>query len=119
LLKEAYAALPPKGISKKTRARKRQKNRFTIIRRARYIKKQEKIAHHFATMEKRSSNLKAVKAVKEGAPEVRAHDLQHQRDVLERWIMMNGLLDENQSNDNLPVGDGSTVEGEKKQEIMN
>jgi len=91
LLKEAYDGLPQKGISKKTRQIKRMRNRFKAIRKARYIKKQEKIAHHFARMEKRSLVVKEVKLVKESAAEIREKDLMYQREVLLKWAEIQGL----------------------------
>ena len=92
LLKEAYASLPEKGISKKTRQKKRQNNRFKLIRRAKRIKKLEKIATHYKRMEGRSQRVKAVKAVIEGADEVRMKDKEYQMDVFRQWALMHGLL---------------------------
>lgn len=52
LLQEAYAALPQKGISKKTRQKKRQKNRWKLVRRQDRQKKLERIAAHYKKKKK-------------------------------------------------------------------
>ena len=92
LLAEAYAALPEKGISKKTRHKKRMANRFKAIRKARYLKKQEKIAHHFATMAKRKRISNEVRKVVDEAVEVRSRDLEYQKRVLKKWAVIQGLV---------------------------
>ncbi len=127
LLKEAYDNIPKRGISKKTRQIKRQRNRFRAIREARRIKKQEKIAHHFARMEKRSRKKKDVKRVIETADEIRENELMYQRKVLMKWAEIQGLaavqsddtaavhIDDDDTE--LLVGDGDT-DGEKKEEKM-
>lgn len=114
LLKEAYANLPAKGISKKTRQKKRQLTRFKAIRKMRHVKKQERIAHHFATMGRRSAISKEVRAVIDGADEVRVGDLNYQKEVLKKWALVQGLVEgsKDDGSDNLSVGDGH-----KKQEI--
>lgn len=129
LLNEAYAAIPPKGISKKTRQKKRQLTRFKAIRKQRYIKKQEKIAHHYKKMEIRSKNLKDVLEMKENAKGIRVDDEVYRKKVLMKWAVLNGVVDEN-GVDLLRIGSGSSSVGEgnssvegsgssKKQEMWN
>ena len=128
LLKEAYDNLPKKGISKKTRQLKRQRIRHRVIRKARYIKKQERIASHFARMEKRSLVVKDVKRVIETADSIREKDLMYQRKVLMKWAEIQGLTavenedsvvhaDDENENVELKVGNGD-ADSDKKEEKM-
>mmetsp|Transcript_24445 Transcript_24445/g.30075 ORF Transcript_24445/g.30075 Transcript_24445/m.30075 type:complete len:253 (-) Transcript_24445:131-889(-) len=91
LLEEAYAAIPPRMGGTKTRQLKRQTNRYRSIRKARALKKEEKINHHFATMEKRSKISKEVQAVKVSAESVRNEELEYQKAVLNKWAFINGF----------------------------
>jgi hypothetical protein len=106
LLDEAYSMIPPRGGSKKTRQLKRQKNRFKTIRRMRYIKKQEKIAHHFDRMAKRSLRTKLCQEVISGAVDVRERDSDYQKEVLRKWASMQG------------IGQDSSDSGDEKQQEM-
>lgn len=109
LLAEAYGALPPKGTSKKTRQKKRQKNRFKVIRKQRYVKKQERIAAHFAKMSKRSLLSKQVRGVIDGADDVKEREVAYQREVLKKFAMIQGLVNDDAG--------AESSEGEKQQEL--
>lgn len=101
LLAEAYAALPEKGISKKRRHKQRMANRFKAIRKARHLKKQEKIAHHFATMAKRNIISNQVRRVVNESVEVRNQDLEYQRRVLKKWAVIQTLAVEEEGEDDV------------------
>ena len=62
-----------------------QKNRYFTIRKARSIKKAEKIAHHFDTMEKRSQQVTDIRRIKEVAEEARVEDQEYHMTVLKKW----------------------------------
>lgn len=115
LLKEAYSALPTKGISKKTRRKKRQKNRWKLVRRQDREKKLERIAAHYKKMEERSQRVQAVLTVKAGAEDVRVKDREYQMSVLKKWALMNGKMIQEEGSGGL-LEDGSEESG-KKQEL--
>jgi len=91
LLQEAYANLPQKGGKRGTRKLKREKNRYHGIRKARSIKKMEKINHHFDVMEKRSIKSASIRKVRDLAIEVRVEDKDYQMQILKTWAEMNGV----------------------------
>jgi hypothetical protein len=91
LLKEAYENIPVRTGKRGTRSFKRQKVRFIKIRKARSIKKMEKVRHHFDRMEKRSAKVKAIQKMKEIAVETREEDRLYQESVLKKWAAMNGV----------------------------
>lgn len=65
-------------------------NKFHGIRKARSIKKAEKIAHHFDRMEKRSLQVEGIRRMKEVAVEVRTEDQEYHVAILKKWAEMNG-----------------------------
>ena len=67
---------------------KRQRLRFKFIRKEHAKKKKERIAAHFRKMEKRSQLIKDVRAVYQGAEEIREADKAYQSKVLQRWVSM-------------------------------
>lgn len=91
LLKEAYSKIPKKAGGKKTRRKKRMANKFNAIRKARAIKKKEKVEHHFDRMEKRSFQLEGINRMKELAVEVRVEDQEYQAAILQQWAEFNGV----------------------------
>lgn len=91
LLKEAYENIPERTGKRGTRSFKRQKVRFWGIRKARRIKKMEKVRHHFAQMEKRSARVKAIQRMKEIAVETRQEDKLYQQSVLRKWASIQGV----------------------------
>lgn len=91
LLKEAYSKIPKKVGGKKTRRKKRMANKFNAIRKARAIKKKEKVEHHFDRMEKRSFQLEGINRMKELAVEVRVEDQEYQAAILQQWAEFNGV----------------------------
>lgn len=91
LLKEAYENIPVRTGKRGTRSFKRQKVRFIKIRKARSIKKMEKVRHHFDRMEKRSAKVKGIQKMKEIAVENREEDRLYQESVLKKWAEMNGV----------------------------
>jgi hypothetical protein len=90
LLKEAYSKLPEKGGKRGSRKLKREKNRYHGIRKARSIKKMEKINHHFDKMDKRSLKSEGIRKMIELAVEVREEDKNYQIDLLRKWAEING-----------------------------
>lgn len=90
LLEEAYSNIPERTGKRGTRAFKRQKVRFIGIRKARSIKKQEKIEHHFDRMEKRSLKMTSIRKMKELAVDVRQEDQNYQKELLRKVLMMRG-----------------------------
>ncbi len=92
LLAQAYASIPERTGKRGTRALKRQKVRYHGIRKARSIKKAERIAHHFDRMEKRSKKVQDILRMKEIAVESREEDKAYQMEVLKKWADMNGLI---------------------------
>jgi len=94
LLKEAYASLPEKGGKRGTRKMKREKNRYHGIRKARSIKKMEKINHHFDKMDKRSLKSEGIRRMIEVAIEVRVDDQAYQMEVLRKLAEINGDADD-------------------------
>lgn len=92
LLKEAYSEIPERAGKRGTRSLRRQKNRFFAIRKAAAKKKRERIAHHFATMEKRSRIAREVREIKQSAEEVRMEDNEYQKQVLRKWAAMQGMV---------------------------
>jgi len=91
LLAEAYAGIPKRDGKRGTRSFKRQKVRHFGIRKARSIKKAEKLAHHFDKMDKRSKRMQDILKVKEMANEVRTAEDEYQRGVLRKWAEMKGM----------------------------
>lgn len=91
LLKEAYEKIPARSGKRGTRSFKRQKVRFMKIRKARSIKKMEKVRHHFDRMEKRSAKVKAIQRMKEIAVESRKEDRLYQESVLKKWAAINNV----------------------------
>lgn len=91
LLKEAYEGLPVRTGKRGTRSFKRQKVRFIQIRKARSIKKMEKVRHHFNRMEKRSEQVKAIQKMKEIAVESREEDRLYHEGVLKKWAAINDV----------------------------
>jgi hypothetical protein len=92
LLQEAYANLPQKGGKRGTRKLKREKNRYHGIRKARSLKKMEKINHHFDRMEKRSIQSASIRKVRELAIEVRVDDKAYQMQILKTLAEMNSVV---------------------------
>lgn len=95
LLDEAYTTMPPRTGKRGTRKAKRNKIKFWKLRKTRAIKKAEKVAHHFKTMETRSQITAEVRAVKEGADDVRNEEKEYQMQVLKDYAMLSGLVKEN------------------------
>ncbi len=67
------------------------RTKFFEVRKARSIKKAEKLAHHFDRMEKRSLQVEGIKRMKELAKEVRVEDQEYQMAVLQKWAEINGV----------------------------
>ena len=91
LLQEAYAKIPARTGKRGTKSFKRQKVRFMGIRKARSIKKMEKVRHHYDKMEKRSAKVKAIRRMKEMAVESREQDRLYQESVLRKWAAIHGV----------------------------
>ena len=72
---------------------KREKNRYHGIRKARSIKKMEKINHHFDKMDKRSLKSEGIRRMIEVAIEVRVDDRAYQMEVLRKLAEINGDAD--------------------------
>mmetsp|Transcript_13560 Transcript_13560/g.13143 ORF Transcript_13560/g.13143 Transcript_13560/m.13143 type:complete len:277 (-) Transcript_13560:56-886(-) len=85
LLKEGYATLPPRAGPRRTRHLRRERLRWEHKRENDAKAKESKVKTHFRRMEKRSENIKAVMAVKEGAEEIRIKDRAYQQQVLLKY----------------------------------
>ncbi len=85
LLAEAYANLPKRAGKRGTRNLKRQKNRWAIVRKNRWIQKQFIHRAHYRRMEKRSRIVREVLSIKAEAEKVRAADKLYQEQVLKKW----------------------------------
>lgn len=104
LLEEAYAGIPARGGKRGTRRFKRQKVRFFNIRKARSIKKREKIAHHYDIMQRRSDQVTNIRRMKEIAVDVRSQDKKYQADVLKKWLDINNNNNNGGNNNITPTG---------------
>lgn len=85
LLKEAYAAIPPRAGSRGVRRKKRNENRMEIKRQYAKKKKEERIQTHFRRMEKRSTIVKAVLQMKADAIEIRQTEQEYQQSILQKY----------------------------------
>jgi hypothetical protein len=92
LLTEAYAAIPPRAGRRGTRALKRQKCRWHLVRRIRRVYKEHIVRFHARRMLKRSLKIKQVRAMIQGAPEVVARDQAYREHVLLEYQKRLGLL---------------------------
>lgn len=86
LLNEAYAALPERAGKRGTRNIKRQKIRWSLVRKIRKKYKSHIVNNHFRMMEKRSQKIEKVKAVLLEAPTKKERDRQYQAEVLRYWM---------------------------------
>lgn len=91
LLDEAYATMSPRAGKRGTRKAKRNRIKFWKVRKMKAMKKAEKVAHHFRTMEKRSHIAAEVGAMKEGAENVRIEEKEYQMEVLKQYAMLSGI----------------------------
>ena len=113
LLQIAYENIPERGGKRGTRRKKRMKNKFHQIRKARSIKKAEKIAHHFDKMDKRSLQVEGIRKMKELAKEVRVDDQEYQMSILRKWAEINGLEIGGKKSEIVEGGDGEVPAVEK------
>jgi hypothetical protein len=85
LLKEAYDNLPKRAGKRGTRALKRQKRRWAMVRNIRRRYKEHLQKFYKRRMEERSRKVRQIKELKEQAPRIVQQDREYQRYVYERW----------------------------------
>lgn len=85
LLKEAYDNLPKRAGKRGTRALKRQKRRWAMVRNIHRRYKAHLQKFYVRRMEERSRKVRQIKELKEQAPRIVQQDRDYQRYVYERW----------------------------------
>jgi len=88
LLKQAYAALPPRAGKRGTRNLRRQDNRWRTVRKIRSDYKAQIEEAHYRRMEARQYKRDRTREALEASVDQRERDLEYQGSVLKRWMEM-------------------------------
>ena len=99
LLKEAFAAVPPRAGPRRVRRKKRNAIREELKRQYAKKKKEERIQTHFRRMEKRSTTIKAVLQMKADAIEIRQTEQEYQQSILQKYHELLQAKNNNTIND--------------------
>jgi len=110
LLDEAHKNIPKRTGKRGTRNLKRQRNRWRVIYADHARRKEDNVAKHFRTMDKRSRIATEVKEVKMNAAEVRVEEKEYHMEVMRKWADINNLIPEGGG------GDGRNLVGREVNE---